>query len=209
MTLRAPRPFYLPSPSSPLLSSNPSLDSCLILTFRYIPSTNQYRQTMVTIGTFIFIGSYLIAKMISVSVVRTGSGNLIAIWFAFEAILLMSLRFLVEGEWRLSQTGLDGVAASIVGNICFCLGAFAAPFPYFRFPAYLGGRLWTTSVTWSLVISNPLMLFVGLRMDSAKKEPDLAWDAADFIMGLMLSTVAALIGLVFRVSVNPTKSAIC
>ena len=56
---------------------------------------------LVSLGTFCFIGGMLASKWVAIAPLATVSGVITAIWLLVECAILLVLRHIVEGSWRL------------------------------------------------------------------------------------------------------------
>ena len=120
------------------------------------------------------------------------SGPAAAVWFVSECATLLALRVFVKGEWRFLFAGADGVGISLLIHTVWFVNVFAVPSPIFaRMPQNLGPTLWLGSVAYSLLISNPLMLYAAYRLD---RDGHFRTGELEAWVGLAVGVVVALVG---------------
>ena len=119
------------------------------------------------------------------------SGPAAAVWFVSECVLLLALRVFVNGEWRCPKAGADGVGISLFVHFgCFVV-VFAIPIPAMKLPFFLGPPVWLSFVAYSLLISNPLMLYAAYRLD---RDDHFRAGELEAWVGLAVGVVVALVG---------------
>ena len=135
----------------------------------YMPD-NTYHSLLVSLGTFLFVGGIVSSKWVAIATLATTSATAAGSWLVTECAVLLLLRYVVEGSWRFHVHGLDAAVPSVLTHVGFYLGSVAAPFPFFRFPGYLGPSLYCASVCYQ-TIASPLMLLVAFRLDGGGRLP--------------------------------------
>ena len=129
----------------------------------YMPS-KKARRRLVVGGTIVFISNFLLAKLLALSVLSTGSAAHAAVWLGGRAPVLWML-LLCRGHVPLSRCrhGLgDGERLRSGRRVRF---VFGRPFPLLRQPGFMGPSLYLPWMFYSLLV-NPVMIAVGLRLDS-------------------------------------------
>ena len=66
----------------------------------YLPD-DKCRAFLVSFGTFCFIGGTVVSKWAAIASLATVSASIAAGWLSAEFIVLLLLRYIVEGSWRL------------------------------------------------------------------------------------------------------------
>ena len=66
--------------------------------------------------------------------------------------------------------GLDATGPSLLMHVGIYIASVAAPFPFLRFPGYLGPRLYMASVCYQ-TIASPLMLLVAFGLKDGRNLP--------------------------------------
>ena len=99
-----------------------------------MPIDSSFRQGMVVLGTILFVGGYLLSKLVALVSLASGTSFLVVVgWCSVEAVALLVARYAAEGRrWRFNQAGLDGALSALVIHALFYVGVLAAPFPILR-----------------------------------------------------------------------------
>ena len=66
----------------------------------YLPD-DKCRAFLVSFGTFCFIGGTVVSKWVAIATLATMSGVVAGGWLMAECVVLLVLRHIVEGSWRL------------------------------------------------------------------------------------------------------------
>jgi hypothetical protein len=148
---------------------------------------------LVSLGTFGFIGGTVVSKWVAIATLATASGSVAAGWLATECAVLLVLRQVVEGSWRFHLHGLDAALPSALMHLMFYIGSVAAPFPFLRFPGYLGPSLYCASVCYQ-TIASPLMLLVAFSMEGGSGMPQTELWALLGVATVVLLVGASLMG---------------
>ena len=135
----------------------------------YTPE-NMGHALLVSLGTFLFVGGTVSSKWVAIATLATASATAAGSWLMAEWVVLLLLRYAVEGSWRFHLHGTDAAVPSVVAHLIFYLGSLAAPFPVYRFPGYLGPFLYCASVCYQ-TIASPLMLLLAFRLDGGGHLP--------------------------------------
>ena len=100
----------------------------------YIPTDNSIRQGFVVLGIVLFIGGYLLSKLVALVILMSETSFLVAIGLCFiEALALFVARFLAEGgRWQFHISGVDTLLPSMILHGFFYVAMLAAPFPATR-----------------------------------------------------------------------------
>jgi hypothetical protein len=100
----------------------------------YFP-TSTVMQTVVVAGIVLFIAGYLVAKLLALAIVASGSSILtVAGWCCAEALTLLVMRYFVEGSiWHFHIASLSGLVPSLLVHAFLYIGMLAAPFPFLRY----------------------------------------------------------------------------
>ena len=132
------------------------------------------RQNLVSFGTFVFVGFYLSCKWIALTVLTLRSPVATSVWMAAECFALLLGRLATEGSLRFYHVGTEGLVPSAVVHFMLFVGGLGAPFPVLRFPGYLG-LLYPIVVLYSLLLSNPAMIYYGTQGDLKEDDHFTAW----------------------------------
>ena len=79
----------------------------------YMPIDSSFRQGLVVLGIILFIGGYLLSKLVALVSLASGTSFLVVVgWCSVEAVALLVARYAAEGRrWRFHRVGLDGSLA--------------------------------------------------------------------------------------------------
>ena len=101
----------------------------------YFPTNSLVMQTVVVAGIVLFIAGYLVAKLLALVILASGSSILtVAGWCCAEALTLLVMRYFVEGsKWKFHIASLSGLVPSLLLHAIFYIGMLAAPFPFLRY----------------------------------------------------------------------------
>jgi len=135
----------------------------------YMPD-NMRHALLVSLGTFLFVSGMVSSKWVAIATLATSSATVACSWLVVECVGLLLLRNAVEGSWRFQFHGTDTAVPSVLAHFVLYLGSVAAPFPFFRFPGYLGPSLYCASVCYQ-TIASPLMLLLAFRLDGGGRLP--------------------------------------
>ena len=99
-----------------------------------MPISSSLRQGLVVLGIVLFIGGYLLSKLVALVSLASGTSSLVVVgWCSVEVVALFVARYAAEGRrWRFHLTGLDGALSAFVIHALFYAGVLAAPFPILR-----------------------------------------------------------------------------
>ena len=153
----------------------------------YMPD-NMRHALLVSLGTFLFVSGIVSSKWVAIATLATTSATFAGSWLVVECVVLLLLRNAVEGSWRFHLHGLDAVVPSVIAHLILYLGSIAAPFPFFRFPGYLGPYLYCASVCYQ-TIASPLVVLVAFCLDGGGRLPQ-----SELWSLLAGATVLALLG---------------
>ena len=100
-----------------------------------MPIDSHFHQGLVLLGIVLFIGGYLLSKMVALVSLASGTSFLVVVGCcSVEAVALLVARYAAEGRrWRFHQAGLDGALSALVIHELFYAGVLAAPFPVLRY----------------------------------------------------------------------------
>jgi len=153
----------------------------------YMPDDKR-RALLVSLGTFGFIGGTVISKWVAIATLATASGSAAVGWLATECMVLLVLRRVAEGSWRFHLPGLDTPVLSALVHLVLYLPSVAAPFPFLRFPNYLGPSVYCANVCYQ-TIASPLMLLVAFSLEGGSAMPQ-----AELWKILGVATAVLLVG---------------
>ena len=100
-----------------------------------MPIDSSVRQGLVVLGIVLFIGGYLLSKLVALVSLASGTSLLVVLgWCSVEVVALLVARYAAEGwRWRFHGKGLDGALSALVLHALFYVGVLAAPFPALRY----------------------------------------------------------------------------
>ena len=99
-----------------------------------MPIDSSFRQGLVVLGTILFVGGYLLSKLVALVSLVSGTSFLVVVgWCSVEAVALLVARYAAEGRrWRFHMANPDGTLPSLILHGGFYAGMLAAPFPILR-----------------------------------------------------------------------------
>ena len=100
-----------------------------------MPIDSSFRQGLVVLGIILFIGGYLLSKLVALVSLVSGTSFLVVVgWCSVEAVALLLARYAAEGRrWRFHYAGLDGALNAALVHATFYTSMLAAPFPVLRY----------------------------------------------------------------------------
>ena len=145
----------------------------------------------------IFALGYVTAKLVALAVFGTVAGAFLALVLVGESAILLLARFAVD-NWRWFNAAGDNASFSMLFHFLLVYPTFiAAPFPFGRHPFFLTPRIYLGLITWTLLVSNPLMLVLSFRyyeIPPSIGHPWIIW--AIWGSATIFSVLAALLSFV-------------